>query len=661
MNVKEQSIGLTPDVAEEEYVAEENKSQEDKKKSSTNDDSEYETLEEDNVDNDSIGSQNSHQNSKHSSDLEDGELSDSFLIEDQREDGDGEEESAQIKNKKLDDDEDRRNPQYIPKKGTFYEHDDRTTLDEIESADKEGENVNTENIDKKQGTSVQTGKKGKVWTEQVDRWTHDLYVEEEQGPKSRQEIIETYGYDIRNEEAPPKARRRRRYGRGPNKYTRNWEDEAAYNRSTGTRRKQFQNNREDFPALGGRRRSQSTEDDKKGVHENLDMPKQAQINTINKSVSASLPNQMQGMNKKSRPFDKDKKTVRMGDNKQVHANVPQSAPKEIRIKVGEKNRRIKFVDKEKKIGPAGDAPTKKDGYRSYSEPANNIVMGIEKELPMGRGIGRGRGRRSPSPLHTTSKNTPFKGRAKVITPSSYEKVPGSGGNSLKHAADALAHDFHYMNMNNNGNEIAQENNAVNRERKVIIPQHEIPPRMQDNMAVNSNVGSNRSKRYSTQRQRSLPESATTYSPPPPAAHNMGFYPPGQTAFHNAPPGPVFNEGVPVPPPPATSTQLRMMPFLPSGPPPPYPPPPIINYVPSPAYALPLQPPAVQQAELYQGQGGITYYNTESQAVLPRQTPPRRIKLAIPIVPPPERQPRGRGRTKESSPTQEQQLDVNKAA
>lgn len=81
-----------------------------------------------------------------------------------------------------------------------------------ESEGKEGENVNTENVDKKQGIQVQAGKKGKVWTEQVDKWTHDLYVHEEQGPKSRQEIIETYGYDIRNEEAPPKARRRRRYG-----------------------------------------------------------------------------------------------------------------------------------------------------------------------------------------------------------------------------------------------------------------------------------------------------------------------------------------------------------------------------------------------------------------------------------------------------------------
>ena len=33
--------------------------------------------------------------------------------------------------KQLDDDEDRENPQYIPKKGTFYEHDDRTVADDV--------------------------------------------------------------------------------------------------------------------------------------------------------------------------------------------------------------------------------------------------------------------------------------------------------------------------------------------------------------------------------------------------------------------------------------------------------------------------------------------------------------------------------------------------
>ena len=42
--------------------------------------------------------------------------------------GDGQEQ----KDEKVDDDEDRRNSQYIPKKGMFYEHDDR-----IDSGDEE--------------------------------------------------------------------------------------------------------------------------------------------------------------------------------------------------------------------------------------------------------------------------------------------------------------------------------------------------------------------------------------------------------------------------------------------------------------------------------------------------------------------------------------------
>lgn len=42
----------------------------------------------------------------------------------ERQRGDGEENDEDAK--KVDDDEDRSNPQYIPKKGVFYEHDDRT-------------------------------------------------------------------------------------------------------------------------------------------------------------------------------------------------------------------------------------------------------------------------------------------------------------------------------------------------------------------------------------------------------------------------------------------------------------------------------------------------------------------------------------------------------
>lgn len=52
------------------------------------------------------------------------------VVEGEREEGDGEESGdnagAAAQAKPLDDDEDKRNPQYIPKKGGFYEHDDRT-------------------------------------------------------------------------------------------------------------------------------------------------------------------------------------------------------------------------------------------------------------------------------------------------------------------------------------------------------------------------------------------------------------------------------------------------------------------------------------------------------------------------------------------------------
>lgn len=61
------------------------------------------------------------------SDVEEQSHSDSGSIILERQEGDGQE---SIPTKKVDDDEDKKNPQYIPKKGTFYEHDDRTVDDE---------------------------------------------------------------------------------------------------------------------------------------------------------------------------------------------------------------------------------------------------------------------------------------------------------------------------------------------------------------------------------------------------------------------------------------------------------------------------------------------------------------------------------------------------
>lgn len=98
----------------------------------------------------------------------------------------------------MDDDEDRRNPQYIPKKGTFYEHDDRTADEPVEET--------------AEPQTEREVKDKKVWKEKEDRWNHDKFNSDEQAPKSHAELVAVYGYDIRNEEGPPRARRRRRYG-----------------------------------------------------------------------------------------------------------------------------------------------------------------------------------------------------------------------------------------------------------------------------------------------------------------------------------------------------------------------------------------------------------------------------------------------------------------
>lgn len=46
-------------------------------------------------------------------------------------------------------------------------------------------------------------KKG-MRSEVLDRWGHDKFDEREQMPKSDQELVSLYGYDIRKEEGAPR-------------------------------------------------------------------------------------------------------------------------------------------------------------------------------------------------------------------------------------------------------------------------------------------------------------------------------------------------------------------------------------------------------------------------------------------------------------------------
>lgn len=150
---------------------------------------------------------------------DDGDFEEGSIVLDlERSRGDGQENEDK---KKVDTAEDRSNPQYIPKKGTFYEHDDRTTEGPEGVGVKEGDQAEDE-VDEEAKTQIKTdsverpekvvAKPFKGKTAVADRWSHDRFDESEQAPKSRSELVSAYGYDIRNEDGPPKARRRRRYG-----------------------------------------------------------------------------------------------------------------------------------------------------------------------------------------------------------------------------------------------------------------------------------------------------------------------------------------------------------------------------------------------------------------------------------------------------------------
>lgn len=114
----------------------------------------------------------------------------------ERQSGDGQESTDDPETKaggkqQLDDDEDRKNPAYIPRKGLFFEHDLRGASQEEERP---------------------KGRNRKLWKDE-GRWEHDKFREEEQAPKSREELIAIYGYDIRNGGSGGERPRQRRSNR----------------------------------------------------------------------------------------------------------------------------------------------------------------------------------------------------------------------------------------------------------------------------------------------------------------------------------------------------------------------------------------------------------------------------------------------------------------
>ncbi|KAK8782074.1 hypothetical protein V5799_016584 [Amblyomma americanum] len=124
---------------------------------------------------------------------------------------------SDLQGKVLGIDEDKSNPQCTTKKGAFHQHDDRLVGHGDESEIPEERNQDDKGSRRQNKLCRDEGV-----------WSHDMYREEEQGPKTSEELVSIYGYDIRTETMPPRAQSRRLYGHGSNKYQRNWEDEEAH-------------------------------------------------------------------------------------------------------------------------------------------------------------------------------------------------------------------------------------------------------------------------------------------------------------------------------------------------------------------------------------------------------------------------------------------------
>uniref|UniRef100_S4RJY0 Protein CASC3 n=1 Tax=Petromyzon marinus TaxID=7757 RepID=S4RJY0_PETMA len=89
------------------------------------------------------------------------------------------------KNSKRDEEEeDQKNPAFVPRKGLFFEHDIR------------GGN-NKEDARRRRRRRRAKVHNRKLWRD-AGRWEHDRFREDEQAPKSREELVALYGYDIRS-------------------------------------------------------------------------------------------------------------------------------------------------------------------------------------------------------------------------------------------------------------------------------------------------------------------------------------------------------------------------------------------------------------------------------------------------------------------------------
>ncbi|KAM5149930.1 protein CASC3 isoform 1-T2 [Callospermophilus lateralis] len=550
----------------------------------------------------------------------------------ERQSGDGQESTEPVENKvgkkgpkHLDDDEDRKNPAYIPRKGLFFEHDLRGQTQEEEIRPK--------------------GRQRKLWKDE-GRWEHDKFREDEQAPKSRQELIALYGYDIRSAHNPddikPRRIRKPRFGSPPQRDP-NWIGERPnkphrhqgpggtlpprtfinrnaagtgrmsaprnYSRSGG-----FKEGRTSFRPVeaGGQHGGRSGETVK---HEtNYRSRRLEQTSVRDPSPEADAP--VLGSPEKEEAVS------------ETSAVAPDTAP------------------------PAPDRPIEKKSYsraRRTRTKVGDAVKAAEEVPPPPEGL-------TSAPLVS-----------ETIPPPSTKT--GNWEAPVDSAAGGLEQDVAQLSIAEQNWSPGQPAFLQPRELRGV-PNHihmGAGPPPQFNRMEEMGVQGGRAKRYSSQRQRPVPE------PPAPPVHisimEGHYYDPlqfqGPIYTHGDSPAPLPPQGMivqpemhlphpglhphqtpaPLPNPGLYPPPVSMSP----GQPPPqqllaptyFSAPGVMNFG-NPSYpyapgALPPPPPphlypnSQAPSQVY---GGVTYYNPAQQQVQPKPSPPRRTPQPVTIKPPP---------------------------
>uniref|UniRef100_A0A096MAN7 Protein CASC3 n=1 Tax=Poecilia formosa TaxID=48698 RepID=A0A096MAN7_POEFO len=534
----------------------------------------------------------------------DGPTQDKGNLAGERQSGDGQESTDDPETKtggkpgqQLDDDEDRKNPAYIPRKGLFFEHDVRGQTQEEERP---------------------KGRNRKLWKDE-GRWEHDKFREEEQAPKSREELIAIYGYDIRNGGGSGPGdrayRQRRPRQSSPPGRDKRWRDGQRPART-------WQNRGGGPPPPSTVPPPSSSSDRRPPAADPLTTAKRTRC--LSQSTGTMNPTHLrfQTANRAQR------RTVR---GQSLQQRLQQGS------RAGTSHR-----DDSSRLAASTSDPALQSSAanREASPPVERPVE--RKSYSLAR-----RTRSRPSDLG--SKQASVEESAAGGNSSSPSQTATGGGGVAE-----LDQEVARLNLVRQTWSQSPTSYVRSEMRGLPNPIHMAGGPPQYSNMEEMSVGSNRAKRYSSQRQRAVPE-------PAPPMH-LGVMEPGHYYEPMSYQGPIYTHGegpAPIPPQgmlvqpemhiphpepglhPHQSGAPIANPALYGGPPvslspgqpqqllpPPFYPPPGVMTFPYPA----MYPTPQGQAQVTYG--GVTYYDTMQQQAQPKPSPPRRTSQPVTVAPPP---------------------------